>query len=381
MVTTPASDVRTRLPSLTGVRFFPALAVFVCHAFIVAAATGRHGVPDWTVATGYTGVGFFFTLSGFVLTVSARTQDTVTGFWRRRLVKIYPNHLVSWAFALVFALWAGQTVTTSQLLPSAFLLNSWFANLTILRAINLPSWSLSVELFFYLTFPFVYRGIARIRPERLWWWFGGLVVAVFAAAVVSQTLLPAQPQLPGMHMTIWQNWFVYAFPLVRLFEFVIGIVTARIVLSGRWIPIPLWAAALLLAVGITVQVFLVGGVFSMVAPSTLPIALVIGALATADRSGRSTFFARQPWVWLGETSFALYMTHYLVLYYGQAAIGLDPWQSTGGAIGMTVAAFGVSIVVAGLLYTLVERPAVRRWSRPKASRPLQVQTQQTATVG
>jgi peptidoglycan/LPS O-acetylase OafA/YrhL len=42
-----------------------------------------------------TGVSFFFVLSGFVLTWSARPDDIATGFWRRRIARIYPVHLVT----------------------------------------------------------------------------------------------------------------------------------------------------------------------------------------------------------------------------------------------------------------------------------------------
>ncbi|MGC0367614.1 peptidoglycan/LPS O-acetylase OafA/YrhL [Rhodococcus sp. 27YEA15] len=107
----------SRLDSLTGLRFCAAPAVFVCHAYLVATMTGTRTLPEWATAAGFAGVGFFFVLSGFVLTWSAKKNDSDLGFWRRRFVKIYPNHFVTWAIAIVLAVWAGEAITTGQLVP------------------------------------------------------------------------------------------------------------------------------------------------------------------------------------------------------------------------------------------------------------------------
>ncbi|WP_043603349.1 MULTISPECIES: acyltransferase family protein [Protofrankia] len=122
--TSAKSTAGTRLPSLTGFRFIAAFAVFITHAYVTVAAGGPGSNRNWTMTFGFAGVGFFFVLSGFVLTVSARAQDTNLRFWRRRLVKVVPNHLVTWVLALLITLWAGASITTGQVVPSLFLLNA-----------------------------------------------------------------------------------------------------------------------------------------------------------------------------------------------------------------------------------------------------------------
>src|SRR5690242_14192774 len=98
----------SRLPSLTGLRFVAALCVFAYHAWLPIPALRlvnddgvAYGVYGKVSQAGGLGVGFFFVLSGFVLTWSARPGDTPKSFWRRRIVKIYPNYAVAWLLAMV----------------------------------------------------------------------------------------------------------------------------------------------------------------------------------------------------------------------------------------------------------------------------------------
>ncbi|ONH33544.1 MULTISPECIES: acyltransferase [Protofrankia] len=373
---TETTATNTRLPSLTGLRFIAAFAVFIGHAYLTVTLNGSPvESQNWPITFGFAGVGFFFVLSGFVLTVSARAQDTSLRFLRRRLVKIVPNHLVAWTLALLVTLWAGASITTGQVVPSLFLANAWFADILIMRGINVPSWSLSVELIFYLAFPALYLGISRIRPERLWWWFGGFALGTLTLAVISHTALPGQPQLPGMHMSLWQNWLVYPFPPSRLLEFALGIVTARIVLTGRWIRLGVPAATLLLAAALVLQLLLPVTALTAVAPTALPTALVIAAVATADRSGRGTIFDNRVWTWLGEVSFALYIVHYPTLYFLQESVGFGSGHSATTSFLISLLLLLPALLVSWLLYSLVERPLVRRWSNPRPSRSDKVPAQ------
>jgi peptidoglycan/LPS O-acetylase OafA/YrhL len=94
-----ADVTRSRLPSLTGMRFIAAVGVFLFHGILYGgffSSTHAVGVLGSVVnVAGWAGVVFFFILSGFVLTWSLRPKDTVPSFWRRRLLKVFPNHLVT----------------------------------------------------------------------------------------------------------------------------------------------------------------------------------------------------------------------------------------------------------------------------------------------
>ncbi|MFI0975920.1 acyltransferase family protein [Streptomyces sp. NPDC021093] len=370
----PASMSSARLPSLTGMRFFAAVAVFVTHVAVVAPFTDEslnHAFWKYLSRAGYLGVGFFFVLSGFVLAWSSRTGDTPGRFIRRRLAKIYPNHLVTWAAGLLLMLATGAHVWLGNTLPSLLLVQSWVPDLKIMAGPNGPSWSLVCELLFYLAFPFLIKPIRRIRPERLWLAVGVVVAAFWAVPLLAQ-LLPDGPPAPDQPVSWWKYWFVYFCPGTRLLDFVLGILMARIVLAGRWIGLRRLPALALLAAGYALMVFLPDA-YGLVAPTALPVALVIAASAVADvKNKRSVLAGRFP-VWLGEVSFAFYMVHFLVLYYGPMRLATaDPrtgrhWD-TPQALGLMALSLALSLLLGWLLHVLVEQPAMRRWSKSKADR-------------
>ena len=103
----------SRLPTLTGMRFIAAAMVFLFHANLEGLfASPEAGGTFNAIASqgGWTGVGFFFILSGFVLTWAARPGDSTPRFWRRRFFKIYPNHLVTFIAALLLLTVVAQEI-------------------------------------------------------------------------------------------------------------------------------------------------------------------------------------------------------------------------------------------------------------------------------
>ncbi len=214
----------SRLPSLTGLRFAAALAVFGYHLPWTTVSTPGTAstVLPWLLRGGASGVSFFFVLSGFVLTWSARSHDTPRAFWRRRLVKIYPSHVVMWAVVLVWFLVIGYTGRSFTSFAALVLVQAWAPDETFVFGVNGVSWSLSCEVFFYLLFPVLLPLLRRIRADRLVLAAGGLCAAIIAAPVV----LAAIPS--------WAE-AAYTFPPVRLLEFVLGGVLARAVAERRWI--------------------------------------------------------------------------------------------------------------------------------------------------
>ncbi|WP_448321758.1 acyltransferase family protein [Streptomyces sp. CO7] len=363
---------RARLSSLTSMRFFAALLVFFCHAGFVAFFNQPSYRDDFTSLvnkSGAVGVSFFFVLSGFVLAWSARRDDTTPRFWRRRLFKIYPMHLVTFALAMAVTAWATAAWDTSLL--NLFLVQTWLPRADIANMVNIPSWSLSCELFFYLSFPLLFSGLRRIRAEHLWRWAIGVTAAI-ALVPLAARLLPGAPLMPpiggpvGNPVSQWETWFIYAFPPVRMLEFVLGILMALIVLNGRWVRLPLWVP-LVLAAGAYAGALHAPYGFSLVAVTIVPVALVIPATAALDIGGQSSFLQNRVLVLLGEISFAFYMVHSVVMAgFGrlitQGALG--SWATTG----LILLNLVVSLAVSWVLYTFVERPIMKRWGSPRGAR-------------
>ncbi|CCH29709.1 putative secreted protein [Saccharothrix espanaensis DSM 44229] len=276
---------RSRLPGLTGARFAAAASVFAFHVSLEGflADPGIAAVYARAVAmAGWTGVGFFFVLSGFVLTWSARADDGPRAFWCRWLAKTYPNHVVTWVVALIALTAVGAVSDFWHAVGNLFLLHAWLPVHDLIASMNDVSWSLSCELFFYLCFPLLLRWIRKIRPERLWHWAGGVVAAVVAVPFPTP-LLPTTEVLPWAPVPVGEFWFVYLAPPVRLLDFVLGMPAARIVLSGRWIDLPVPFAVALTGIGYLTALNL-PFTHGLVSATVVPLALLIPApAAVAER--------------------------------------------------------------------------------------------------
>lgn len=357
------TPIPSRLPSLTGMRFLAAVAVFFFHAIYenLFRDPGAQNVFATIFGQGgWTGVGFFFVLSGFVLTWSARPGDTPRRFWRRRLVKVYPNHLVTFVAALVLLGTAGAALTPLGTLPNLFLLQSWFPQLDVQVSANPVAWSLSCEALFYLSFPLWFRLLDKVPAGRLWAGVGAVTAAAFCVPVVAG-LLPDEPVLPWAPVSEWQFWFVYVLPPVRMLDFVLGILLALIVGKGRWIGLRTVPAALLV---LAAYVVADQGpwTYGLVAVPLLPLGLVIAAAAVADVEGRRSLLSTRAMVWLGELSFAFYLWHRLVLIHGHRWLGEGRSWSTPAALGVLALMLAVTLALSWLLNTWVERPMMRRWA-------------------
>ncbi|MER6694099.1 acyltransferase family protein [Streptomyces minutiscleroticus] len=379
-VVRPSSAVppsgRTALPSLTGARFCAALLVFLYHTTLLsnpiapASAQTFFGDPGqaedlaWFFGScGYIGVSFFFVLSGFVLTWSHRPQDTAPRFWRRRLLKIFPNHLVTWVLAMI--LFAGAYTPVESWLPNLFLLHSFLSDPQTFSGVNPPAWSLCCELLFYALFPLLIRPVLRI-PERLLWWGAGAAVAgIVVMDLIGRYLVADTPRVPQLPLSFTQMWFSYAFPPPRMFEFVLGMVLARMALSGRLPRIrPVWVAAL--AVAGYAAALTVPAPFSFTLATIVPIAAIICSLTTADLSDRRTLLSSRPAVWLGEISFAFYLVQGITLFYVRERF-LTGSYDLPAALLLEAVVFLLTLAAAYALHRAVEQPVMRRFAhgRPR----------------
>lgn len=367
----------SKLPSLTGLRFAAALFVFLYHTSLTLGPVPPHGPINPFADSGlnhayayvlnkggYVGVSFFFVLSGFVLSWSARPGEGALAFIRRRLVKIYPTHVATWIIAMI--LFAAAVTPVASWLPNLLLLHAFSSEPATFTSVNPPSWSLSCELLFYLMFPLLIRPIRRIAESRLWFWAGAVVLGMLGVVLITQFVVPSVPDsgfIPGISMK--QFWSGYFFPPSRVFEFILGMLLARLVASGRFPRIGVAPAAGLLVLGYA-GAPLLPHVYGFSLATVIPIALLIGAAAVADTDGRATFLGSRPMQWLGERSFGFYMSQGIVLLYGRALVGDNEQYSTPVAIAVLVGFLVANLLAGWMLYSWVERPVMDRWGRRQA---------------
>jgi peptidoglycan/LPS O-acetylase OafA/YrhL len=347
--------VHTRLDSLTGLRWFAALAVFGFHALPLL-----HAVPganlNGTYAAAASGVSFFFILSGFVLAWNWVPGGSAVPFWRNRFARIWPLHAVTWLAATfilapAFLRLANVTalVSAPHLLALAFG-QAWVPSQHWYFAGNVVAWSLSCEAFFYLCFPLVVAVVMRSR--RPWTLLAAAVAAAFAVAGIGSLLSFSLGQ-----------WWGYYFPPARLPEFVAGVVLARLVRDGRWPNVPVIPV---LALGVA-SVFAARWLpWSLLyaAGTMIPLAAVVASVAVADRRAGPGLLGSRVLVRLGEISFAFYLVHQLVIKQLLTPLhlkGVEGGRDTALAAGLLLA----SVVIAWALNVVVERPA-QRWLRAPA---------------
>nr|WP_272919301.1 acyltransferase [Amycolatopsis rubida] len=361
------------MPSLTGLRFVAALLVFGFHVTLFDSPIPPNepvnpfadedlaGALEFLFSKGgYLGVSFFFVLSGFVLTWSAPPRERMRSFWRRRMAKIFPNHLVM--FVLAMTLFAGAVTPLATWLPNVFLLHSFFPAGDVYMSVNSPAWTLCSELLFYLLFPLLIRPVRRLAPNNLWWCAGAMIAGMVAVQVVNLTLIPSTPPSPLVPVSVLQFWFGYFFPVPRLFEFGLGMILARMVVLGRMPRVPLWLAVLSVPAGYGAALA-APFVWGFAVATILPVSLVIVACATAELADRPTGLRGPRARWLGEISFGFYISQGVVVFYGRGLLPPHPFATPAGVL-VVVGLFVATLLAGWALYALVERPVMRRWARP-----------------
>jgi peptidoglycan/LPS O-acetylase OafA/YrhL len=349
---------RTRLDTLTGLRFFAALAVVLIHV------GPRFARAKWLSAAddlGYVGVGFFFLLSGFVLTWSY-SGGSARRFWWLRFARVWPAQFV-------LALFAMSVIAAREHLPGRWgragelvLLQAWSPDVRVYYGGNGVSWSLSAELFFYLLFPLAIVALRRLRGRGL------LVTAAVTVAVMAAAPLVASSI--GVSDATY-SWLFFVFPPYRFAEFLLGMVLARAVQLGLRLPAPGWTALGALA-GLAVAIWwltdltLHTGTVAQrpfVALLMLPFfAVFLLAGATRDLQRRHWWLGSRPLLRLGEWSFALYLVHKpLFLLTDQ----WKWWNNAGGFSGLTAFCeyLACAVAAAALVHHLLEKPVERALRR------------------
>jgi len=372
----PAAGAGKAAPSLhalTGLRFFAALHVVLYHFGLNTFAQAPAWVTNFLHA-GYVGVSLFFILSGFILTYvyldTRGTRPVHAGkFWVARFARIYPMYLLSLLLWLPFFIGTVQQGFVSPLtgLLTAVLaplgLQAWLPSTACVW--NCPTWSVSVEAFFYLMFPFVAMFLyPRLRVD------GPARAALLIAGLWLIALLPplayVTAERAGAFDGNYLPWLeaLKFNPLSRFAEFVLGIALGKLFITrraqgrddARLGGTLVWASTLALLVGLSVSSalpypFLHNGLLAPV------FAALIYGLGTG-RDAITRALSLPTVVLLGEASYSLYVLHGPVwdwLYKGVDALGRAGNANTSPAY---LAAYLVLLVAVSVAaFRLIEIPA------------------------
>lgn len=219
-----------KIHALTSLRFFAAFYVVLFHTtwIFLPSWTERGGVVNRVVSMGYISVSFFFLLSGYILAmVYLRDGRDVPlrKFYVARFARVYPLFFLTLVLDTPFligiriahyGLKSAVLKTVVTFIANLAMLQAWVMKF---RGINNPNWSMSVETFFYLVFPFIGVLLWKLRGRSIWL----IMLLVYLCA-------PVMVYLAIPHFS--QDAVKFQ-PLLHLPTFVLGILLARVQVLAR----------------------------------------------------------------------------------------------------------------------------------------------------
>ncbi|MEO2059121.1 MAG: acyltransferase [Mesonia sp.] len=139
-----------RIEQLTFTRFLAAISIVIFH-YGKNVKLFYNNYTSFIFEQANVGVSFFFVLSGFVMIIAYGNRENISflNYIKNRLARIYPVYLLAIVLLLTVKLF--KIINNFDLILNLLMIESWFSNKAL--SFNFTGWSLSVEMFFYATFP------------------------------------------------------------------------------------------------------------------------------------------------------------------------------------------------------------------------------------
>jgi peptidoglycan/LPS O-acetylase OafA/YrhL len=347
-----------RIDQLTFTRFFAALIVVIFH-YGNKAYPFNLPIISSLVAEGQVFVSYFFALSGFIMAiVYFRPENPIrpVQYWFFRFARIYPVYLLGLLLTMIFVPQMWQDFPAIRL--NLALLQAWQPPYP--TTLNYPGWSLSVEAFFYISFPFLLWISYRINLKLN----AILIILFWLASQIGHAYLMDTVYIPGN--VVYRDLFFYH-PLVHMNTFLLGC------LGGRWwieygakITPAKWTNRIILLVSIALIVLAFLHLPDLFRNLSLPLRITLPngilaplfltfTIALAYETGiianifRSSFFRL-----LGDASYAVYILQYPVhLIYKKYILPAIPNPTDTTSF---YAYLIVLIVISVLVFRLFEAP-------------------------
>ncbi len=373
--------------------FFTQYAFAEKHEFL----TFIDGIPFWLnwVWQGDKGVDIFFVISGFLIAQQLMQECHRTDglnfrvFYLKRACRIFPLYLFA---ILLFGLTG--TGNAEYFWANLLLLN----NVISVEKIFIPwSWSLTIELQFYLLMPFFLMFLYRSgRPVII------LVLLFFASILLRMWLLLDDPQLYTKTLidmlltddkeaainyldTLYVNLYSRCGPLL------LGVLAAHVnthhgvrlkdyFARNIWFLNTLFLLSLLLIAGVTmIPVYVASDspayhpllhfLYISLGRNLFALGVALFMLTALYRAGLGCisyrFLAARFWFPISQTSYAIYMFHipflFVAFYILQGGEKIHSIQA-GEVVMVAVLGLLLSAIFSSLTYIFIERPA-QSWGR------------------
>lgn len=216
------SLIKQHVDSIDGLRGIAILMVVYQHTLATAVGTvltSDFGLTyPYIVANGWMGVGLFFMLSGFVLALpyfssvrSLETSADFRGYYRHRALRLFPLFVFMAMVSYLLGLTRGFDYLTS--LALVLTTTSMFTVSEFFPRINGSFWSLMVEIWFCVLFPFLIWALMRYRVV--------FIVLPIMLVAVGLRIAGAYFSFHDVHINPMKDFFV-----ARTDDFLIGMLIA-----------------------------------------------------------------------------------------------------------------------------------------------------------
>lgn len=341
------------LPQLTFTRFIASISIVILHFGLYSYPITSRFIQPFTGSL-IGAMSYFFFLSGFVMVLSISKDHTLPenvntiAFWRRRAARILPVYLLAlFVFFFINFSYDPSIPLKWQIQSyyhSLFLIQSWKYKMAL--DVNYPSWSLSVEAFFYFIFPWLYFNLKRLKNKSLIW------VSIIAWALNIYVFIALKEE--GVPES-----FIKFFPLLHVATFINGICLAMLFIKKRnWFN----ERRTILLHGLAISAILFMAYTSyknyafykyqhngLLAPFYGLIILSLSLL----KGKLKGLLASKPLTYLGEISFSVYILQYPVYQICQKYL---PYTKELSPENMFLPYVGILLVISALVYTYFEKP-------------------------
>jgi len=294
-----------RRVQLDGLRFFLFVAIFLTHHFTAEAEFLGYALP------------VFFVMSGFLITKVLLAADEpglwpkLRAFYIRRVLRIFPAYYV-----VVALLWFSGHLTyplhylaylvnvklfTLSFGPDLAAFGDWFG--PAWQRESLQVWSLSVEEQFYLAYPLLFFTTPAARRTAV-------LFAVLGASILSRAWLAAAfPQtFYSALLPVCAEYLVWG----CIFAWLMAQGALRR-LSPRWM-VALSGIGIVALIGLEFHLGMHGFFQFRTSHFQTPIAFLIGLFIWSLWNAGAThplvrFLSWRPFVYFGEMSYTMYLTH------------------------------------------------------------------------
>lgn len=302
------------------------------------------------------GVEVFFVISGFVMAYTLERQQVTGrfafGFMVRRSIRLDPPYwcIIAVELIVVAVFWSAPRPSLRDLAINMIYLQ----DLANVPSIVFVAWTLCIELQFYLVFALALVLVRRLPFDR---WMSRVVVflPLFAVSLllgVTEWWVPGiwRLNVTGLFLDVWYLFFL-------------GVIVKWVVIDRAHWALGVAGPALVLVTGVgSGAEFFPYEDLSSFFGALVALGLMAAGATALFRHGLGLGVVD----YLSRISYSLYLTHVTIgtnlIYFVQERTGpaaTPMWLAA-------IAAIGLSIVAAHLLYVCVERPSVDLAKRAKS---------------